>query len=72
MEINRPKRRAHQKFRTLNPSTSLSINIIIQAFITQINSPKVRMVSGKVRKTMSGFIKIFTKPSRIATPNAVK
>lgn len=39
---------AHQKFLILNPSTNLSTSIMSSAFITKLNSPKDRIINGKL------------------------
>ena len=51
----------------LKPSTNFAHNAIIAAFMTNINSPSVKTVNGKVNKTNIGFTKTFNNPNTIAT-----
>ena len=41
------------------------------AFITSKNSPRVKIVAGKVKSTSIGFTNIFRSPSTTATNSAV-
>ena len=65
------KNKAVQKVSILNPPTILVHKIMISAFITNKNKPNVRIVTGKVKITNMGLIKIFSNPNTIATNNAV-
>lgn len=56
---------------TENPSISLSAKRIINAFITSINKPKVRIVIGKVKMIKIGFTNRFKIDKTKATPTAV-
>ena len=58
---------AHQMLSTENPSINLSAKRIINPFITNKNKPKVRMVTGKVKMTKSGFTKRFRIDNTSAT-----
>lgn len=66
------KKNAVQKPSTLNPGTIADTIIIIKAFITRVNNPKVRILIGNVRITNKGFMNIFTSPNTKATNNAVR
>lgn len=59
--------KAIQNPETAKPSTNLSANNIIIAFITKIKSPKVTMVAGNVKKIKSGLTIIFNMAITIAT-----
>jgi len=61
------KNKAAQKPETVNPSTNLSANKMIQALITNKNSPKVTIVAGNVKKIKSGRINIFNNAITTAT-----
>jgi hypothetical protein len=52
------------------PGTSPDTNHSMRALTTRRNKPRVRMVKGKVRITMTGFTKKLTKPKTIAPINA--
>jgi S-ribosylhomocysteine lyase LuxS involved in autoinducer biosynthesis len=52
---------------TLNPPTILEHKSIIAAFINNKNNPSVKIVTGSVRRTKTGFIKILSNPKTIAT-----
>lgn len=52
---------------TSKPPTIFVHNNIINALITNKNSPKVTIVTGKVRITNIGFTKIFSNPKTTAT-----
>ena len=58
---------AVKKESTAKPPTILVHNKIIKALITNKNNPKVIMVTGNVRITRIGFIKILSNPKTIAT-----
>ena len=58
---------AVQKESTPKPPTILVHNKIKSALITNKKKPKVRIVTGSVKITIIGFIKIFSNPSTIAT-----
>ena len=65
LTTNDPKR-ADQKVAMVNPGKSHATNPSIAAFTTKRNSPKVRMVKGKVRKMTSGRKMAFTIPKSSA------
>lgn len=65
------KSKATPKFFTANPSTSLSVRMIMIAFITSRNNPRVIMVSGKVKRTNKGFMMVLRKAKIQATIKAV-
>lgn len=52
---------------TSKPSTNLSQIKMITAFITNKKSPKVTIVTGKVKKTKIGFTKTLSSPKTAAT-----
>src|SRR3989339_1451640 len=60
-KINAPQN-AGQKPATKKPSTKLATNQNSKAFITNVNSPSVKMFTGNVRITKTGFMTAFTKP----------
>lgn len=72
MESNILNNKAVQKELTLKPSTNLSHSNTIAAFMTNKNSPKVKTVTGKVKKTKIGFKKVFNNPKTTATIIAVE
>ena len=60
----------------IKPSTSKPSTIFVQsntinALMTKRNKPKVSTVTGKVKNTIIGYIKMFNNPSTTATINAV-
>jgi len=55
---------------TRNPGTMAATSKITKAFITQVKSPRVKMLIGKVKNNKIGLIKVLTKPSTIAAPKA--
>lgn len=60
----------------IKPSTSKPPTIFVQsntikALITKRNKPKVSTVTGSVKNTMIGLIKMFNNPSTTATISAV-
>lgn len=61
------KNSADQKPETAKPSTNLSAKIIITAFITKMNKPKVTKVAGSVKKIKSGLTIIFSNAITTAT-----
>ena len=61
------KKNAAKNPETAKPSTSLSANKIIIAFITKRNKPKVTIVAGNVKKIRSGLTTIFNMAITIAT-----
>ena len=63
---------AVQKLETPKPSTSLSANRMIKAFITNKNKPKVIMVTGKVKIISNGFTRILSTARTTATIIAPK
>lgn len=72
MEITRPYKTAQPKFLIFNPSTNLSANINIHALITRTNKPSVSIVSGSVRSSINGRIRILRIARTTATPIAVQ
>lgn len=58
---------ADKKPLTTKPSTNFAQSMTIIALITKRKSPKVRMVTGNVKKTIIGFTKIFSSPKTMAT-----
>lgn len=65
------KRRAHQNPSTLNPGTRFAAKRIINALITNVNKPKVKMLIGSVRIRRIGFKTALIIPSTTATTSAV-
>lgn len=65
------KIKAVQNEFTLNPSTSLEHNKIINALMTNKNNPNVTIVTGKVNITNIGLINILSNPKTTATIKAV-
>jgi hypothetical protein len=65
------KSNAHQKPSTTNPGTILPISMIISAFMTNKKNPNVTMVTGIVRKTRTGLMKVLRIAKAIATMMAV-
>lgn len=63
--INDPNK-AEPKDRTLKPRIMEPANQNSKALITNMKSPNVKRVMGKVRKIKIGFIKAFNKPRRTA------
>ena len=63
----RLKNKAVQKVSTVKPPTILVHKRIITALITNKKSPNVRIVTGNVRITKIGLIKILSKPRTTAT-----
>ena len=73
MERSKLNRSAHQKFWTLNPGTIALASIISRAFMTKVNSPRVRTFIGRVRIMRTGFINAFIRPiTKAATIAAIK
>lgn len=62
---------AFQKEDTSNPLIKWSHNKIMDAFITNKNNPKVKIVIGNVNKTRMGFTKKLSKAKTMATDKAV-
>ena len=62
---------AVKKLETAKPSISLSARRIIIAFITNRKSPKVIIVTGKVKRIKNGFIRRFNTDKTTATINAL-
>lgn len=56
---------------TLNPSTSLEHNKIINALMANKNNPNVTMVTGNVNITKIGLINMLSNPKTTATIKAV-
>ena len=65
------KSSAHQNPLTLNPFTRLLTRSTKSAFITNIKSPKVTTVMGRVNKSKSGFKNTFITPKTTATIRVV-
>jgi hypothetical protein len=61
------KNNAVQKVSTLNPSTKLLHNKIINALMTNKNNPKVKIVIGSVNKIKTGLTNRFNNPKTMAT-----
>lgn len=59
--------KADQKSATEKPSTNSLHNIIINALMTNKNSPKVKIVTGKVNKISKGFTNKFNNARTNAT-----
>lgn len=57
---------------TVKPWMSSATIKIMTALMTNKNNPKVKMVTGSVKKIRMGFTKILSKESTIATPTAVQ
>lgn len=66
------KSMAVQKESTLKPPTICVQRRMISALMTSKNKPSVRMVTGRVKSTMIGFMKMLSNPSTIATMTDVK
>ena len=62
---------ATQKLLTENPSIKLSAKRIIHAFMTNMNSPRVKMVIGNVKMIKIGFTIRFKTDNTSATMIAV-
>ena len=63
--------KAVQKPSTLNPSTNLSANKMINAFITSKNKPRVKKVIGNDRIVKIGLTMVFKNANTMATKTAV-
>lgn len=61
---------AGQKPSTKNPFTTVEANQNINAFITSVNNPKVKIFIGNVNKSNKGRIKALTKPKTKAATKA--
>ncbi len=61
------KNKAAQNPETAKPSTNLSANKIIIAFITKINRPNVTMVAGNVKNINKGLTIMFNNEITTAT-----
>lgn len=70
-ESNMLKSMAVQKPETSNPSIQLLAMSTSTALITNKNRPKVKMVTGKVNTTRTGFKKVNKIPIKTATQIAV-
>ena len=70
---NSPKINAHRKPSILMPDTNLSASRMMMTFTTRRKSPRVMIVSGRVKMISSGFTMIFnrasTKEKMIAVSN---
>jgi len=66
------KKSAVQNELTEKPLMKWSQTIIINAFITNKNNPKVTIVTGNVNRIKMGFTKKFNSPSTMATVKAVE
>jgi len=73
MDNSKLNKSAHQKFLTVNPGTIALASIISRAFMTNVNSPRVRIFIGRVRIMRTGFINAFIRPiTKAATIAAIK
>lgn len=70
MDSKMLKKKAAKNPETAKPSTNLSANNIIIAFITKRNKPKVTMVAGNVKKIKSGLTNKFNKAITTASIKA--
>lgn len=61
---------AHQNPSTLNPWTKFAASKIISALITNVKSPKVKMLIGSVRIRSMGLRTAFITPKTSATTRA--
>ena len=74
VEINQSKKapiNAGINPRTSKPGTIKAVVLIKKALITKVKSPKVRILIGKVKITITGFIKALMIPKTSATIKAV-
>lgn len=58
--------------RTSKPGTIKAVALIKKALITKVKSPKVRILIGKVKITITGLMKALMIPKTSATIKAVK
>jgi hypothetical protein len=58
---------AVQNVSTVKPPTILLQSKMISALTTKRNSPKVTIVTGKVKNTSNGLINVFSNPKTNAT-----
>ena len=65
------KNNADQKPATKNDGTNALVSKIIKTLITNIKSPKVKIVTGSVRRVSIGFTNAFRTPRTIAAKSAV-
>lgn len=65
------KNNAVQKLSIPNPLTKFAQSIIIKAFTTNKNNPKVKIVTGKVNSTKIGFTNKLSNPKTTATTTDV-
>ena len=70
-DVTTPKTKAIHKPESSNPGTIYAVNQIIPALITRVNSPRVKILIGKVKNTKTGFTKKFKTPVTIETIKAV-
>ncbi len=61
------KNSAVQNESTSKPPTILEQRIMINALMTNKNNPNVTMVTGNVKNTKIGFIKVLSNPRTTAT-----
>jgi hypothetical protein len=61
------KNKAVQNESTSKPPTILEQRIIIKAFMTNRNNPKVTMVTGNVKNTKMGLMNVLSNPRTTAT-----
>ena len=66
------KRIAHQKFLTKKPGTRALVRRIRKPLITKMNSPKVKILMGSVRRIRMGLMKVLITPKTTAMIKAVK
>jgi hypothetical protein len=64
------KKSAPKKPLIENPSTSFEHNAIIEALMNSKKNPRVKMVTGNVKRTKIGFTNRFNKPKTTATITA--
>jgi len=63
---------AHQNPSTAKPGTTFDVNNISNALITNVNSPRVKILIGSVKIMIIGFKKAFIIPRTSATTSAVR
>ena len=64
--------KAHKKLSTSNPGTIALASMTIRAFITKVNKPSVKILSGKVSAKTIGRIKALIRPKISAVTRAAK
>jgi hypothetical protein len=71
-ESKRLNNRPHQKLSILNPFTNRLASKTTMAFTTNKNNPSVIIVTGKVNRMISGFMKISRIARTMANTKAVQ